>query len=128
MAKTGRFLFLGPSSFSGIFEKMSKIGSEGPRSRGVDQLGSGRRKHFVFVLVLQGRMRSLVRAGRTGSGGRSVVWCGGNKRMKKLRIENTALTKKLEQPFKRNYTEYIQASQPIADLEPILPTKTRSKG
>ena len=35
---------------------------------------------------------------------------------------------KVEQPFKRNYTEYIQASQPIADLEPILPTKTRSKG
>lgn len=36
--------------------------------------------------------------------------------------------RKVEQPFKRNYTEYIQASQPIADLEPILPTKTRSKG
>ena len=36
--------------------------------------------------------------------------------------------RKVEQPFKRNYTEYIQASQPIADLEPILPTRTRSKG
>ena len=35
---------------------------------------------------------------------------------------------KVEQPFKRNYTEYIQASQPIADLEPILPAKTRPKG
>ena len=34
---------------------------------------------------------------------------------------------KVEQPFKRNYTEYIQASQPIADLEPILPTRSKGK-